>query len=382
MVAGFLRAKNIILIMMNYTKAVERILGNMVKAADVKGSIKNVLLDDEKHKKILRGLIAGGAVIVLAVMIVGIKNLKSNNDPDGLAKKVYEYINGSAYSMDVDSKADITCTFEKFSLPLSTTLTANGTIDSDGTNRSIKLTMNGDVSAALGSDKYEDTSVQIYTDGKKTYYGIGDEFTWKKVSDKNIMKAEVDSPQQVLISLKQISENEFLKAFSDGKIKEKDDKTVLTGKLDFTKLRNNKIKDQLYVLYGMNDIKKLTGTISVTFDAGTPVSGEIKINAKNTASADDMYNKMGINDDGTQSGETTDVYDQMNVGDYVTDDDSLGNIVTEISGSISFTFNKLEDDIEIPDMSSEKETKDTSDVPQEWCGLNNTINYYYLKGDK
>lgn len=380
--AGFLRAKNIILIMRNYTKVVERILGNMVKAADVKESIKNVLLDNEKQKIILRGLITGGAVIVLTVMIVGIKNLRNNNNPDNLVKKVYEYINDGTYSMEVDGKTDITCAFEKFSLPLSTTLTANGTIDSDGTNQNIKLTMNGDMSAALGSDKYEDTSVQIYTDGKKTYYGIGDEFTWKKVSDKNIMKAEVNSPQQALISLKQISKNEFLKAFSDGKIKEKDDKTVLTGKLDFTKLRNNKIKDQLYVLYGMNDIKKLTGTISVTFDAGTPVSGEIKINAKNTASADDMYNKMGINDDGTQSGETTDVYDQMNVGDYVTDDDSLGNMVTEINGSVSFTSNKLKDDIEIPDMSKEKETKDTSDVPLEWCGLNNTINYYYLKGDK
>lgn len=77
----------------------------------------------------------------------------------------------------------------------------------------------------------------------------------EKVSDKNIMKAEADSPQQVLISLKQIPESEFLKAFSDGKIKEKGDKTILTGKLDFTKLRNSKIKDQLYVLYGMNDVK-------------------------------------------------------------------------------------------------------------------------------
>lgn len=377
-----MRAKNIILTMRNYTKAVERILKNMVKAADVKESIKNVLLDDKKQRKIRRGLITGGAVIVLAVMIVGIKNLRNNNSPGNLAKKAYEYINNGTYSMEVDGKADITCTFEKFSLPLSTTLTTNGTIDSDGTNKNIKLTLNGDMSSVLGNDKYEDTSVQIYTNGKKVYYGIGDEFTWKKVSDKNIMKAEADSPQQVLISLKQIPESKFLKAFSDGKIKEKGDKTILTGKLDFTKLRNSKIKDQLYVLYGMNDVKKLTGTISVTFDAGIPVSGEIKIDAKNTASADDMYNKMKIKDDGTQSGETTDVYDQMNVGDYVTDDNSLGNMVTEINGSVSFTFNKLKDDIEIPDMSKEKETKDTSDVPLEWCGLNNTINYYYLKGDK
>lgn len=354
----------------------------MVKAADVKESIKNVLLDDEKQRKIRRGLITGGVVIVLAVMIVGIKNLRNNNSPGNLAKKAYEYINDGAYSMEVDGKTDITCTFEKFSLPLSTTLTTNGTIDSDGTNKNIKLTLNGDMSSVLGNDKYEDTSVQIYTNGKKVYYGIGDEFTWKKVSDKNIMKAEADSPQQVLISLKQIPESAFLKAFSDGKIKEKGDKTILTGKLDFTKLRNSKIKDQLYVLYGMNDVKKLIGTISVTFDAGTPVSGEIKIDAKNTASADDMYNKMKIKDDGTQSGEITDAYDQMNVGDYVTDDDSLGNMVTEINGSVSFTFNKLKDDIEIPDMSKEKETKDTSDVPLEWCGLNNTINYYYLKGDK
>lgn len=377
-----MRAKNIILTMRNYTKAVERILKNMVKAADVKESIKNVLLDDKKQRKIRRGLITGGAVIVLAVMIVGIKNLRNNNSPGNLAKKAYEYINNGTYSMEVDGKADITCTFEKFSLPLSTTLTTNGTIDSDGTNKNIKLTLNGDMSSVLGNDKYEDTSVQIYTNGKKVYYGIGDEFTWKKVSDKNIMKAEADSPQQVLISLKQIPESKFLKAFSDGKIKEKGDKTILTGKLDFTKLRNSKIKDQLYVLYGMNDVKKLTGTISVTFDAGIPVSGEIKIDAKNTASADDMYNKMKIKDDGTQSGETTDVYDQMNVGDYVTDDNSLGNMVTEINGSVSFTFNKLKDDIEISDMSKEKETKDTSDVPLEWCGLNNTINYYYLKGDK
>lgn len=354
----------------------------MVKAADVKESIKNVLLDDKKQRKIRRGLITGGAVIVLAVMIVGIKNLRNNNSPSNLAKKAYEYINDGAYSMEVDGKTDITCTFEKFSLPLSTTLTTNGTIDSDGTNKNIKLTLNGDMSSVLGNDKYEDTSVQIYTNGKKVYYGIGDEFTWKKVSDKNIMKAEADSPQQVLISLKQIPESEFLKAFSDGKIKEKGDKTILTGKLDFTKLRNSKIKDQLYVLYGMNDVKKLTGTISVTFDAEKPISGEIKIDAKNTASADDMYNKMKIKDDGTQSGETTDAYDQMNVGDYVTDEDSLGNMVTEINGSVSFTFNKLKDDIEIPDMSKEKETKDTSDVPLEWCGLNNTINYYYLKGDK
>lgn len=377
-----MRAKNIILMMRNYTKAVERILENMVKAADVKKSIKNVLLDDEKQRKIRRGLVAGGVVIVLTVMIVGIKNLRNNNSPGNLAKKAYEYINDGTYSMEVDGKTDITCTFEKFSLPLSTTLTTNGTIDSDGTNKNIKLTLNGDMSSVLGNDKYEDTSVQIYTNGKKAYYGIGDEFTWKKVSDKNIMKAEADSPQQVLISLKQIPESEFLKAFSDGKIKEKGDKTILTGKLDFAKLRNSKIKDQLYVLYGMNDVKKLTGTISVTFDAGTPVSGEIKINAKNTASADDMYDKMDIKDDGTQSGETTDVYDQMNVDDYVTDDNSLGNMVTEINGSVSFTFNKLKDDIEIPDMSKEKETKDTSDVPLEWCGLNNTINYYYLKGDK
>ena len=36
----------------------------------------------------------------------------------------------------------------------------------------------------------------------------------------------------------------------------------------------------------------------------------------------------------------------------------------------------------ILDQDKEKETKDTSDVPLEWCGLNNTINYYYLKGDK
>lgn len=380
--AGFLRAKNIILIMRNCTKAVERILENMVKAADVKESIKNVLWDDEKRRKIRRGLVAGGAVIVLAVMIVGIKNLRNNNSPGNLAKKAYEYINNGTYSMEVDGKTDITCTFEKFSLPLSTTLTTNGTIDSDGTNKNIKLTLNGNMSSVLGNDKYEDTSVQIYTNGKKVYYGIGDEFTWKKVSDKNIMKTEADSPQQVLISLKQVPESKFLKAFSDGKIKEKGDKTILTGKLDFTKLRNSKIKDQLYVLYGMNDVKKLTGTISVTFDAGTPVSGEIKIDAKNTASADDMYNKMKIKDDGTQSGETTDVYDQMNVDDYVTDDNSLGNMVTEINGSVSFTFNKLKDDIEIPDMSKEKETKDTSDVPLEWCGLNNTINYYYLKGDK
>lgn len=377
-----MRAKNIILMMRNYTKAVERILENMVKAADVKESIKNVLLDDEKQRKIRRGLVAGGVVIVLTVMIVGIKNLRNNNSPGNLAKKAYEYINDGTYSMEVDGKTDITCTFEKFSLPLSTTLTTNGTIDSDGTNKNIKLTLNGDMSSVLGNDKYEDTSVQIYTNGKKAYYGIGDEFTWKKVSDKNIMKAEADSPQQVLISLKQIPESEFLKAFSDGKIKEKGDKTILTGKLDFAKLQNSKIKDQLYVLYGMNDVKKLTGTISVTFDAGTPVSGEIKINAKNTASADDMYDKMDIKDDGTQSGETTDVYDQMNVDDYVTDDNSLGNMVTEINGSVSFTFNKLKDDIEIPDMSKEKETKDTSDVPLEWCGLNNTINYYYLKGDK
>lgn len=374
--------KNIILMMRDCTKAVERILENMVKAADVKESIKNVLWDDEKRRKIRRGLVAGGAVIVLAVMIVGIKNLRNNNSPGNLAKKAYEYINNGTYSMEVDGKTDITCTFEKFSLPLSTTLTTNGTIDSDGTNKNIKLTLNGNMSSVLGNDKYEDTSVQIYTNGKKVYYGIGDEFTWKKVSDKNIMKTEADSPQQVLISLKQVPESKFLKAFSDGKIKEKGDKTILTGKLDFTKLRNSKIKDQLYVLYGMNDVKKLTGTISVTFDAGTPVSGEIKIDAKNTASADDMYNKMKIKDDGTQSGETTDVYDQMNVDDYVTDDNSLGNMVTEINGSVSFTFNKLKDDIEIPDMSKEKETKDTSDVPLEWCGLNNTINYYYLKGDK
>lgn len=354
----------------------------MVKAADVKESIKNVLLDDKKQRKIRRGLITGGVVIVLAVMIVGIKNLRNNNSPGNLAKKAYEYINDGTYSMEVDGKTDIICTFEKFSLPLSTTLTTNGTIDSDGTNKNIKLILNGDMSSVLGNDKYEDTSVQIYTNGKKVYYGIGDEFTWKKVSDKNIMKTEADSPQQVLISLKQVPESKFLKAFSDGKIKEKGDKTILTGKLDFTKLRNSKIKDQLYVLYGMNDVKKLTGTISVTFDAGTPVSGEIKIDAKNTASADDMRNKMKIKDDGTQSGEITDAYDQMNVGDYVTDDDSLGNMVTEIKGSVSFTFNKLKDDIEIPDMSKEKETKDTSDVPLEWCGLNNTINYYYLKGDK
>lgn len=377
-----MRAKNIILMMRNYTKAVERILENMVKAADVKESIKNVLLDDEKQRKIRRGLVAGGVVIVLTVMIVGIKNLRNNNSPGNLAKKAYEYINDGTYSMEVDGKTDITCTFEKFSLPLSTTLTTNGTIDSDGTNKNIKLTLNGDMSSVLGNDKYEDTSVQIYTNGKKAYYGIGDEFTWKKVSDKNIMKAKANSPQQVLISLKQIPESEFLKAFSDGKIKKKGDKAILTGKFDFAKLRNSKIKDQLYVLYGMNDVKKLTGTISVTFDAGTPVSGEIKINAKNTASADDMYDKMDIKDDGTQSGETTDVYDQMNVDDYVTDDNSLGNMVTEINGSVSFTFNKLKDDIEIPDMSKEKETKDTSDVPLEWCGLNNTINYYYLKGDK
>lgn len=357
-------------------------LKKMVKAADAKESIKNVLLDDKKQRKIRRGLVAGGIVIVLAVMIVGIKNLRNNNSPGNLAKKAYEYINDGTYSMEVDGKTDITCTFEKFSLPLSTTFTTNGTIDSDGTNKNIKLTLNGDMSSVLGNDKYEDTSVQIYTNGKKVYYGIGDEFTWKKVSDKNIMKTEADSPQQVLISLKQVPESKFLKAFSDGKIKEKGDKTILTGKLDFTKLRNSKIKDQLYVLYGMNDVKKLTGTISVTFDAGTPVSGEIKIDAKNTASADDMYNKMKIKDDGTQSGETTDVYDQMNVDDYVTDDNSLGNMVTEINGSVSFTFNKLKDDIEIPDMSKEKETKDTSDVPLEWCGLNNTINYYYLKGDK
>lgn len=357
-------------------------LKKMVKAADAKESIKNVLLDDKKQRKIRRGLVAGGIVIVLAVMIVGIKNLRNNNSPGNLAKKAYEYINDGTYSMEVDGKTDITCTFEKFSLPLSTTFTTNGTIDSDGTNKNIKLTLNGDMSSVLGNDKYEDTSVQIYTNGKKVYYGIGDEFTWKKVSDKNVMKTEADSPQQVLISLKQVPESKFLKAFSDGKIKEKGDKTILTGKLDFTKLRNSKIKDQLYVLYGMNDVKKLTGTISVTFDAGIPVSGEIKIDAKNTASADDMYNKMKIKDDGTQSGETTDVYDQMNVGDYVTDDNSLGNVVTEINGSVSFTSNKLKDDIEIPDMSKEKETKDTSDVPLEWCGLNNTINYYYLKGDK
>lgn len=380
--AGFLRAKKYHTYDERLYKSGRKDLKKMVKAADAKESIKNVLLDDKKQRKIRRGLVAGGIVIVLAVMIVGIKNLRNNNSPGNLAKKAYEYINDGTYSMEVDGKTDITCTFEKFSLPLSTTLTTNGTIDSDGTNKNIKLTLNGDMSSVLGNDKYEDTSVQIYTNGKKAYYGIGNEFTWKKVSDKNIMKAEADSPQQVLISLKQIPESEFLKAFSDGKIKEKGDKTILTGKLDFAKLRNSKIKDQLYVLYGMNDVKKLTGTISVTFDAGTPVSGEIKIDAKNTASADDMYNKMKIKDDGTQSGETTDVYDQMNVDDYVTDDNSLGNMVTEINGSVSFTFNKLKDDIEIPDMSKEKETKDTSDVPLEWCGLNNTINYYYLKGDK
>ena len=196
------------------------------------------------------------------------------------------------------------------------------------------------------------------------------------------METNTDSPQQALISLKQVSKSELVKAFSDGKIKEKDGKTVLTGKLNFAKLRNNKIKDQLYVLYGMNDVKKITGTISITFDAGTPVSGEIKIDAKNTASADDMYSKIGIKDEETQSEETTDMYDQMNFGNYVTDDGSLGNMVTEISGSVSFTFDELEDDIEIPDMSKEKETNDISDVPLEWCGLNNTINYYYLKGDK
>lgn len=380
--AGFLRAKKYHTYDERLYKSGRKDLKKMVKAADAKESIKNVLLDDKKQRKIRRGLVAGGIVIVLAVMIVGIKNLRNNNSPGNLAKKAYEYINDGTYSMEVDGKTDITCTFEKFSLPLSTTFTTNGTIDSDGTNKNIKLTLNGDMSSVLGNDKYEDTSVQIYTNGKKVYYGIGDEFTWKKVSDKNIMKTEADSPQQVLISLKQVPESKFLKAFSDGKIKEKGDKTILTGKLDFTKLRNSKIKDQLYVLYGMNDVKKLTGTISVTFDAGTPVSGEIKIYAKNTASADDMYNKMKIKDDGTQSGETTDVYDQMNVDDYVTDDNSLGNMVTEINGSVSFTFNKLKDDIEIPDMSKEKETKDTSDVPLEWCGLNNTINYYYLKGDK
>ena len=192
------------------------------------------------------------------------------------------------------------------------------------------------------------------------------EFTWKKVSGKNIMETNTDSPQQALISLKQVSKSELVKAFSDGKIKEKDGKTVLTGKLNFAKLRNNKIKDQLYVLYGMNDVKKITGTISITFDAGTPVSGEIKIDAKNTASADDMYSKIGIKDEETQSEETTDMYDQMNFGNYVTDDGSLGNIVTEISGSVSFTFDELEDDIEIPDMSKEKETNDISDVPLEW----------------
>lgn len=380
--AGFLRAKKYHTYDERLYKSGRKDLKKMVKAADAKESIKNVLLDDKKQRKIRRGLVAGGIVIVLAVMIVGIKNLRNNNSPGNLAKKAYEYINDGTYSMEVDGKTDITCTFEKFSLPLSTTFTTNGTIDSDGTNKNIKLTLNGDMSSVLGNDKYEDTSVQIYTNGKKVYYGIGDEFTWKKVSDKNIMKTEADSPQQVLISLKQVPESKFLKAFSDGKIKEKGDKTILTGKLDFTKLRNSKIKDQLYVLYGMNDVKKLTGTISVTFDAGTPVSGEIKIDAKNTASADDMYNKMKIKDDGTQSGETTDVYDQMNVDDYVTDDNSLGNMVTEINGSVSFTFNKLKDDIEIPDMSKKKETKDTSDVPLEWCGLNNTINYYYLKGDK
>lgn len=368
--------------MRNYTKNQQKGFKKMVKAEDVKDAVKNVFLNGKKSKKIHMVFIAGGVAIVLVIAGVGIKNAGNNNNPDSLAKKAYEYINDSAYSMDVDGKMDITCTFEKFSLPLSTTLTANGTIDSDGTNRNAKLTLNGDMNSVLGNDKYEDTSVQIYTNGKKTYYGIGDEFTWKKVSDKNIMETDTDSSQQALISLKQISESEFLKAFSDGKIKEKDDKTVLTGKLDFTKLRNSKIKDQLYMLYGMNDIKELTGAISVTFDEGTPVSGEIKIDTKNTASADDMYSKMGIKDDETQSEETTDVYDQMNVGNYVADDDSLGNMVTEISGSVSFTFNELEDDIEIPDMSDEKETKDTSDVPQEWCGLNNTINYYYMKGDK
>ena len=62
----------------------------MVKAADAKESIKNVLLDDKKQRKIRRGLVAGGIVIVLAVMIVGIKNLRNNNSPGNLAKKAYE----------------------------------------------------------------------------------------------------------------------------------------------------------------------------------------------------------------------------------------------------------------------------------------------------
>ena len=368
--------------MRNHTKNQQKGFKKMVKAEDVKDAVKNVFLNGKKSKKIHMVFIAGGIAVVLVIAGVGIKNAGNNNNPDSLAKKAYEYINDSAYSMNVDSKMDITCTFEKFALPLNTTLTANGTIDSDGTNRNIKLAMNGDMSAVLGNDKYEDTSVQIYTNGKKTYYGIGEEFTWKKVSGKNIMETNTDSPQQALISLKQVSKSELVKAFSDGKIKEKDGKTVLTGKLNFAKLRNNKIKDQLYVLYGMNDVKKITGTISITFDAGTPVSGEIKIDAKNAASADDMYSKIGIKDEETQSEETTDMYDQMNFGNYVTDDGSLGNIVTEISGSVSFTFDELEDDIEIPDMSKEKETNDISDVPLEWCGLNNTINYYYLKGDK
>lgn len=60
----------------------------MVKVADAKESIKNVLLDDKKQRKIRRGFVAGGVVIVLAVMIVGIKNLRNNNSPGNLAKKL------------------------------------------------------------------------------------------------------------------------------------------------------------------------------------------------------------------------------------------------------------------------------------------------------
>lgn len=346
----------------------------------IQDKAKNKIQDADENKKLKKISIAFAGVSIIAFAGFALNKTieQQNKNPDVLIDSLYNYAKNGSYALQIDSLTDTNCMLNSIGLPLDSSLAVNGTISSNGQNKYIKLTLDGSPTYSFGTDDYSNTSVQIYTDENNAYYGLGDEFSWKKASKENIAKANEEAAQECLISIKDVSEKEFEEAFSDVKVNCKDGKNILTGKIDLAKFRDSEHKDQLYVLYGLNDVKELKADISVSFVGKTPTKGSLNLAVENTTSLDDMYEKMELAENEQEmTVEKTAAYDDMNVEKYVSDDTSLGDMTVKITSKTAFSFVKATDKIEMPDMSSEDNLNDISDVLPDLYGLNNTINYLF-----
>lgn len=338
----------------------------------------------------LRRFVPFIAVAIVVVSFVTVSHFgtaeKRDVKSDKLISEFFNYVTAEKYEASVTADVKANETFDLVGFSLTDETTMDATIQSSGKEKYISATLNGSPDTVLGTDTYDNTSVQIYSNEDGVYYGIGDAFTWKKAGKGNIVKVDADSAQSCILNLKSMTEEDFLSAFYDTSVTYEDKKYTLTGKLKIGDFRNKDIRDQLYVMLGMPDsFDDYVADININFDSDlVPDNGTISFELKSNTSVNDMYDKMGLSEDTEDVGETTTEYENMNVDGYTTESDDLGNLIVDITATIDFSFSNLSNNIIFPEnLENEADAGDQNDQTADesmknWIGLNNSINYFFV----